>query len=391
VVQAEFAQLVNDLLEAMGQSMAAVRELREGMLVRTADRFLYAFVEDPNQVSLDFVLRLEEEVGHVGARLVVLAPTRLPLALAHEVTQKGGAVVDGGRFHDLVHGLGLGALLGETPPAPASTGRDRLLPSARQLDDVMQRARGWADWGIPALALRFYLQAAQMKPGFLPARIGVGQSLLALGLHQEADTAFSEVLAADPANVDARIGRAAVLGATGRTDEEIRTYRELLEQEPRRPAVRAHLIAALIDTQAWPEARAEIEAMLEATPDDPRLRLFHSAALMRTGGATAARKERERARSLGLPYEVEKQLAARLGLPEPAPSPSPPVAAPAARAPEAGTDTKPDSPAVDAPERPQEPSGGTRPRKARPTRPRARPRTARPGASKRKAKEPRAR
>jgi tetratricopeptide (TPR) repeat protein len=393
VVQAEFAQLVTDLLEAMGQSMAAVRQVSEGMLVKTADQFLYAFVENPEEVSLSFVLRLEEEVGNVGARLVVLAPARMPLALTQEVVARGGAVVDGPRFHELVRGLGLGALLGDSPPAASSPGRERLLPSARQLDDVMVRAKTWADWGIPALALRFYRQASQMKPEFLPARIGIGQSLLALGLHAEANAAFDEALAVDPANVDARIGRAAVLGATGRTQEEIRAYRELLQEDSRRLAVRAHLIAALIDTQAWREARQELESMLQATPDDPRLRLLHAATLTRTGEATGAGRERERARSLGLPYEAEKSLAARLGLdpppapplppPPPPPGPVVPRQAPARSDSEAG-------PEVPRPLPPPAPtaSAGRRGRgtRSRPKSPKAkRP----PGA--RKAKKPRSR
>ncbi|HEV2231623.1 MAG TPA: hypothetical protein VGS18_05510, partial [Thermoplasmata archaeon] len=68
---AAFAQLVSQLMEAMGQSMASVREVPEGMLVKTSDGFLYAFVEDANQVSLGFVQRLGLEVGSEGARLVL--------------------------------------------------------------------------------------------------------------------------------------------------------------------------------------------------------------------------------------------------------------------------------------------------------------------------------
>ena len=309
--------------------MAGVRQVSEGMLVKTSDGFLYAFVEDPNQVSLDFILRLEEEVGNVGARLVVLAPARLPLALSQEVLRRSGSVVDGGRFHELVGGLGLGAMLGDSPPTAPSPGRDRLLPSARQLDDVMGRARTWAEWGLPALALRFYHQAAQMKPEFLPARIGIGQSLLALGLHKEARTAFDEVLTTDPGNVDARIGRAAILGATGQTPEEIRAYRDLLKEDGRRQSVRAHLIAALIDTQSWAEARTEVESMLEVTPDDPRLRFLHAATMARTGEATAAERERDRARTLGLPYEAEKSMAVQLGLPAPTEPPGAAIPGPA--------------------------------------------------------------
>jgi len=399
VVQAEFAQLVTDLLEAIGESMAAVRQVSEGMLVRTEDQFLYAFVENPDEVSLEFILRLEAEVGNVGARLVVLAAGRLPLALRQEVERRGGSVVDGPRFHELARALGLGALVGDSPPSAPAPGRDRLLPSARQLDDVMVRAKTWADWGIPALALRFYQQAKEMKPEFTPARVGVGHSLLALGLHKEATTAFDEALAIDAGNVDARIGRAAVLGATGRTDEEIQGYRHLLREDPRRRSVRAHLIAALVDTQAWAEARAELEAMLEAAPDDPRLRLLHAATLAHTGEGSAALRERERARSLGLPYEAEKALAAQLGLPPPPPpppAPAPPPPPPTAETPAAPLvaegPREPDDAAVASRLAPEPLATSRAASQSMPrTRPRRKARTGKPASRGRKAKKGRPR
>ncbi|HEV2429000.1 MAG TPA: tetratricopeptide repeat protein [Thermoplasmata archaeon] len=369
---AAFAQLVSQLMEAMGQSMASVREVPEGMLVKTSDGFLYAFVEDANQVSLGFVQRLGLEVGSEGARLVLFSPGRLPLALSAEVLRRRGSVVDSGRFRELAQGLGLGALVGEEPRPDAPPKKDRLLPSARQLDEIMGRARTWGEWGVPALSLRFYRQAADHKPEYLPARNGIGHALLALGLPAESERAYDEVLTLDPANLDARIGKASVLGATGRIPEEIAAYRGLLSEDPSRFNVRAQLVAVLIDAKEWGSARTELEAMIGVAPDNGRLRYLHAAALEHTGEASAAKRERERARALGLPFEREQQLAQALGLPplsapEVARTPTPARAKPA-----------PKVAAIPAKPAPASAAAGSRSATPRPPTSSARPRTRKP-------------
>ncbi len=338
MADATFAKLVTGLLEGMGQSMAQVREIPEGMLVRTTDGFVWAFLADPNQVSLATVQRFAEEVGDPAHRLVVLTNGRLPLALSGEVSRRGGTLVEGGRFQELVRGLGLGPMLGEEPRAAPSGASARMLPSVQQLEEVMVRARTWASWGVPALALRFYHHAVALKPEFLPAQNGAAAALLALGLPVEARKAFDAVLTADPTNVDARLGLAAILGQEGKPQEEIARYREMLAEAPGQVAVRAHLVAALVAEAAWPEARTEIEQLLEREPEDPALRYLHAATLERTGELAAARGERDRALALGLSFDRERAMAAQLGLPEPpprpeavsAPIPPPPPASPPA-------------------------------------------------------------
>ncbi len=314
----EFVELVSRLAEAMGQRMDAVRRIPEGLLLKTSDGFLFAFLEDPNRTSLQTIQQLFNEVPTAPPRLVVLSPGRLPLALGTEVVRRQGTLVEDRRFHELVRGLGLGSYLGDEPK-PAVTGtRARLLPSALELDTIMGRARTWLEWGVPALALRFFRQANELKPEFVPARIGIGRSLLALGLITEADRTFDGVLALDPKELDARLGKAAVLGAGGEVDREVAAYREILDEVPGRIEVRANLIAALIAQGRWPEARAEIETILEATPEDPSMRFLHSVALDRTGESSAAGAERDRARTLGLDAERERALCLHLGLPPPA-------------------------------------------------------------------------
>ncbi|HYA54600.1 MAG TPA: tetratricopeptide repeat protein, partial [Thermoplasmata archaeon] len=158
-----------------------------------------------------------------------------------------------------------------------------------------------------------------LKPGFLPARVGIGRALLGLGLTDDADRAFDEVLAIRPEDVEARLGKAAVLGARARPKDEVAVYRKLLQEDASRTEVRAHLLAALIEAGDWSGARGEIEALLVKTPEEPQLRFLHSEALMRTGEKTKGQDERLEARRLGLSFDRESALCKHLGLPAPEP------------------------------------------------------------------------
>jgi tetratricopeptide (TPR) repeat protein len=325
-----FSELVGHLTEAFGQLPDAMRPTPEGFLLRTTDDFLYAFLEDPAQVSLATVQGFLREAEDRPSRLVVFSPGRLPLALTAELIGKGATVVDGARFHELVIGLNLGSYIGEEPRAVPATGGARQLPSARQLDEIVIRARTWLDWGVPALALRFFRQALELKPEFAPARNGVARSLLALGLIPDAQKIFREVLAASPDNLEAQLGLAAAAGASGKPAEEIEIYRRLIDEDPGRNEVRAHLVAALVDAGRWSEVTPELKRMLEVNPEDARLRFLHGAALEKTGHELEGHRELDRARALGLEFETEQALSLHLGLPVPARPAKPPAEAPVA-------------------------------------------------------------
>jgi tetratricopeptide (TPR) repeat protein len=361
VASTTFVQLASGLVEAMGQRLDAAKTIPEGLVLVTSDGFLYAFLEDPDQVSLDTIRRVLEHGDGSAVRLVVFTPGHLPLAITAEILQRSGTVVEGGRFEELARQLGVESMLGKEPRArPAS--RPRLLPSTQLLDSSMHRARTWLDWGVPALSLRFYRQAAGLKPGFLPAKIGVGRSLLGLGLVDEADRSFMEVIALRPSDLDAWLGKAAVLGARSRPKEEIEVYRALLAEDDARVEVRAHLVAALVELGDWAAARVEVEAMLADRPEDPQLRFLHSVTLSHTGEKDAGVRERTEARALGLSFERESALCQHLGLPPP-PAPAeagapPPTAPSRARPPRSGKPSRRAGPARGA---------TVRPAKARPT------------------------
>ncbi len=328
MASAPFVTLSSAVVEAMGQRLDAAKPTPEGLTLRTSDGFLYSFLEDPNTVSLETIRQLLGDQGSVLVRLVVLTPGHLPLAFSQEIVAHGGTTVEGARFAELVRQLGLEVYLGEEPRALPTKEMRRLLPSAQQLDGVVHRARTWLDWGVPALALRFYRQASELKPGFLPAKIGIGRSLLALGLIDDADRTFDEILSVRPEDVDARLGKGAVLGARARPKDEVAVYRKLLAEDGSRNEVRAHLLAALIDLGDWAGARTEIEALLAKTPEEPQLRFLRSIALSRTGEKPKGEEERLEARRLGLSYEREVALCKQLGIPGPEP-PAPAEGVPA--------------------------------------------------------------
>ncbi|MGP8110226.1 MAG: tetratricopeptide repeat protein [Thermoplasmata archaeon] len=329
MASAAFVQLAGGLVEAMGQRLDSAKPMEYGLVVRTSDGFLFAFLENPLTVSLGMVQKLATEEASAPERLVVLTPGHLPLLITSEVVRAGGTVVEGPRFAELARQLGLETMLGEEPRAQPASQR-RLLPSAQQLDQTMQRARTWLDWGVPALALRFFRQASQMKPEYVPAKVGLGRSLLALGLSDDADRLFDEVLATHPDDVEARLGKAAVLGAKAQPKGEVEMYRILLAEDDARTEVRAHLVAALVEMGDWRSARVEIEAMLSHTPEDSQLRFLHAVSLSHTGQSSQGEAERQEARRLGLPYEREVALCQHLGLPVP-PRPKPTDVVSAAR------------------------------------------------------------
>jgi tetratricopeptide (TPR) repeat protein len=294
-----FAELVGELTETFGQQMGSSRRTEEGLRLRTTDGFLYAFVERPDAVDEALVARFLSETPGGPRRLVVFVRSELPADRSAALRAAGATVVEGPRFSELVHSLGLGRYLGEEPRPEPSRETRRLLPSAQRLDSLMHRARTWQEWGVPALALRFYHQAAELKPGFLPARTGVAVSFLSLGLAPEARQAYEAVLAADPQNPEARIGLAAVLGLEGQPEAEIAAYRALIAEVPEQISFRAHLVAALLDHQRWAEARAELDVLTGRLPEDPRLRFLHAVTLEKTG----AEAERELSLQLGLTSE----------------------------------------------------------------------------------------
>ncbi|EQD53231.1 hypothetical protein B1B_10359, partial [mine drainage metagenome] len=300
-----FVRLVGEMLEAMDQRLAAARPVRDGFVVLSTDGFLFVFAPRADRVSPASVHQWLGTNEAPAERLVLFSPDPVSGAVREEVGEGGGTVVDGPAFVNLVQQLGIESPL--LPPSPPVSGAPRgyYLPTVERLEAILGRARSWEESGVPALSLRFYRQAAALKPEYLPALIGVARSLAILGQWKEADAAWKEVQALHRDNPDARLGRAVVLGALGRTDREIRAYRGLVRDFPDLTAAHAGLLGALIESERWAEARGEVETMLRASPSDAHLRLLSALACERTGDAEGARLEVNTARALGLTSEAE--------------------------------------------------------------------------------------
>ncbi|NNN17108.1 MAG: tetratricopeptide repeat protein, partial [Thermoplasmata archaeon] len=294
-----FVRLVGEMLEAMDQRLAAARPVRDGFVVLSSDRFLFVFTPRADRVSPASVHQWLETNEAPAERLVLFSPDPVSDAVRGEVGAGGGTVVDGPAFVNLVQQLGIESpLLPSTAPGVAPPGH--YLPTVERLEAILARARSWEESGVPALSLRFYRQAAALKPEYRPALVGVARSLSMLGQWKDADAAWKDVQALYPDDPDARLGRAVVLGALGRTDREIRSYRGLVRDFPDLTAAHAGLLGALIESEQWVEARAEVETMLRASPSDSHLRLLSALACEHTGDAEGARLELNTARALGL-------------------------------------------------------------------------------------------
>lgn len=312
---AGFTQLVRDLVEAMGQRLEAARPIPQGLALRTSDDYLYVFVEDVERGSPEAVRAWCEEGDVPAERLVVFALAPLPPSWGPEVQRGGGTVVAGRDFQRLVDELGIDSPLVERDPSihrPLGSA----LPSARELDADMLRARTWESAGVLPLAARFYGHAVALKPEFLAGWVGLGWAKTGMGAWDEAEAAWNRVLALDPGSVEGRMGLAAVAGGRGNVDHEMAIYRTILADHPRLTAPRAALVAALVDRGLWADACREVESLLALNPSEPRLRFLHAVFLERSGGdASVVASERAEARRGGLTEGEGEELMRSFGTP----------------------------------------------------------------------------
>jgi tetratricopeptide (TPR) repeat protein len=313
-----FPRLVAAVVEGLGQSPREVKELpRAATYLATPDGFLYVFLEDPS-FAREVLAPGGGLPGHRRPRrLVVFSPLALPAALTRELESRGATVVAGEPFQQLLESLDLSRSSGDRPSEVVGGTSRRVLPSAQLLDATMDRARRWMEWGIPALALRFYQRAARLKPGYLPARRGIGQSLLALGLAREAEGVFDQILREKPDDWEGQLGKARSLGLRGDNAAEIEALRRVIQEHPERWPLRVHYLVALIEVQRWAEANGQVEALLEKAPEEPYFHALASVCLANLGRLPESRQHEEQALSLGMDPEALKDLKMRLGVSPP--------------------------------------------------------------------------
>ena len=295
-----FTALVRDLVGAMGQRLEAARPIDEGLALRTADHYLYVFIEDVSRVEPSAARRWCEEGQVAPDHLVIFALESLPTTWGPEVLARGGAVVAGRELARLADELGIDSpLLAKDPAFHRPSGST--LPSARELDADMLRAETWDAAGIPSLSARFYAEAAHLKPEFVPAWAGLARAQGALRDWDAAEQSWRRVLEVEPGSLEAQLGLAAIAGERGDPEGEIAAYRSIIRERPTQTPPRAALVAAYIERGAWDSAREEIETLVHLVPTDARLHYLYAEALERTGAAsTVVARERAAARDLGL-------------------------------------------------------------------------------------------
>lgn len=93
-----------------------------------------------------------------------------------------------------------------------------------------------------------------------------------IGANEDAETAYRNVLAADPSHVAARINLGRLRHVAKALDDAERLYREALAIDPQHPTARFNLGVVLEDRGATTEA---IDAYLEAVRIDPRVADVH--------------------------------------------------------------------------------------------------------------------
>jgi Flp pilus assembly protein TadD len=175
---------------------------------------------------------------------------------------------------------GLALLLAACDP-PGVTHGDDFQTSLREADAA--RAAGNIDTAIP-----LYQRALQADPQASEAKIGLGQSLLAVGAAEEAAAQFRDVLARHGDNNAARRGLASALITMGQPSLAEQQINEALRANAN--DYRAlNLLGVLLDMQGrHAEAQANYRRGLDLMPDDPGLRSNYGLSLAITGQAQAA-------------------------------------------------------------------------------------------------------
>jgi protein O-GlcNAc transferase len=120
--------------------------------------------------------------------------------------------------------------------------------------------------GHPDIALARIAQASAAAPGEARYRIGLGQTLQALGRWGEAVQAYESALRLQPALPDVWGSLGICLQRSGQSARAAIAYRTALAQEPGNASVMANLGAALREMGELPEAVALLRAAAELEP-----------------------------------------------------------------------------------------------------------------------------
>jgi tetratricopeptide (TPR) repeat protein len=140
-------------------------------------------------------------------------------------------------------------------------------PRGATAEQEVARAGRLYDKGDYSGAAAAYEQAARLDPGSLPARIGLGSSLLAQERHDEARQAYEVAARLHPEDPWPYFGLGQVETVTGRTEQALAAYREFARLQPGDPNAQGRIGRALHGLGRFPEA---VLAFEKAEALDPR-------------------------------------------------------------------------------------------------------------------------
>lgn len=290
-------KLMETIAGDFGQKLTEAKRSDSVTFLTTPDGFLYAILEDLRSVTQKSISDLVSEGLKTYKHLVLLSPVQIPPEFLENIKPKSVTVVQGDKFDNLLKALDLQSV---PEVKTADKPERRALPTADRLDHLMKLGEEWTSYGVPALAARFYGEASRLKPEFVPAILGLGESYLNLSLGDLAQASFDKVLELQEDNFAARLGLARSHGIRGRVKKEIENLQVLLRQTSGNITVRAHLLAALIEAKRWDEALEHVEEILKVAPQEGRFHAMKAALLHHTGQVELAKKEERLTLSLGV-------------------------------------------------------------------------------------------
>ncbi len=178
----------------------------------------------------------------------------------------------------------------------------RTIGNNAELEAKLMEMRGQAYLELRELdeAERAFAEAADLKPGSIPAKLGQARVLLGRGAFDEAEAIARETLKSHPGETDAwyLLGEAARL--TRRFGDAVEEFDHVIDARPDHLAARIGRAAALIELGRLDDALADVQAVRRVIPRDPRAAFLNALILMRQNDVKGANEVlREAALALG--------------------------------------------------------------------------------------------
>jgi Flp pilus assembly protein TadD len=282
--------LLGGLIVARGQELVTCEAMPESTAARTAAWASFSMAVLAEQAGREEeALRLFREVAarapddpevqtRIAACLLSLGRLEAALEQARQVTARDSTLAE----PLWIEGVALVRLERAAEAIAPLRHAARITPATRTLDllaALLERE------GRDEELLGVLDQLARTQPGVY--RLRRAGALERLGRHDEALTAYQELITEDPAREDVAERMSELLTELGRMDDLVAMHRLRVEARPEDRALRRSLAAALIQAERYGEAEAELKKLRAQDPDDPLVVLQLGLVDYRRGDAQA--------------------------------------------------------------------------------------------------------